>query len=57
MKKEEALQIITNVCEKFLGTKADHIAIEQALILIKKGLEEKEEKSDEKTTYKSDPAI
>lgn len=39
MKKEEALQVITGVCEKVIGTKQDHIIIEQALTLLKSELE------------------
>lgn len=31
MTKEEAIKIITQVCDKFVGTKQDHITIELAL--------------------------
>lgn len=31
MTKEEAIKIITMVCDKFVGTKQDHITIQQAL--------------------------
>lgn len=39
MKREEAIKIIETVCEKFVGIKADHVAIEQALTIIKTELE------------------
>lgn len=39
MKKEEAIKIIEAVCEAYVGTKKEHVTIEQALITIKSDLE------------------
>jgi hypothetical protein len=32
--KEQSIEIIKQACDKFIGTKQDHLLIEQAIILI-----------------------
>jgi imidazoleglycerol phosphate dehydratase HisB len=41
MKLIEALRILEQVCVKHLGTRNDHIAIEQALKLVAEAMKEK----------------
>lgn len=39
METKKAIEIIQQACEKFVGTKQDHILIEQAIIHIKEKLQ------------------
>lgn len=39
MDTKQALSLITEVCHKFIGTRQDHINIEQALLLIESDLQ------------------
>lgn len=38
MNEQKAIEIIKQVCDKFVGTKQDHILIEQAIMFIENEL-------------------
>ena len=39
MSKEQAIQLLRQVCEKYLGTYQDHLALQQALLVVGKLIE------------------